>query len=143
MTGKLADLIEKGFKEGRASGLSIRDCAVLIAEVVMKKLTDDDPPAPVDVVQVQSVVSAASGDPLVQCRVGGERWQWEPDEARAHARAVFEVAEAAVQDAAAFRWMTLSMGLDPEPAFAAILDLRRFRGDVDKEDWGPDGATKG
>lgn len=133
----LADLIERAFKEGRGAGLGIRACAEIIAGVVRGKLEGDDPPAAADRVDVQAVVSHRSGDPLVQCRVGAERWQWEPQLAREHAMALLTVAEAAVHDAAMVRWLTLSVGMERDAAFQGLVDLRRFRGDVDRQDWRP------
>lgn len=125
----LALLLERGFKEGRAEGLSIADCADVLAKVVREKLEDDDLPKDASAIWVQAVVSSSSGNALVQCRVGEQRWQWLPDEARTHALAVLTAAEAAVHDAAMVRWLTLEVGMDAEKATRGLLELRRFRGD--------------
>jgi hypothetical protein len=92
---------------------------------------------------VQSVVSNNSGDPYVQCRVGGFRWQWTPEEARQHAHQVLASAEAATHDAAMVRWMTLGgLAVSRETALQSLGDLRRFRGDVEREFWDGENADQ-
>ncbi len=137
-TDPLAGMVEAAFREGRAAGLSIGDAAMVVADVVRRKLADElaGGAAPANVVTVQSIVSAQSGEPLVQCRVGFEQWSWAPEEARSHALALLACAEAAVHDAAMFRWLTLGeMSLPAAAAMQAVGGLRRFRGDVAREDW--------
>lgn len=140
----LAKMIEDAFREGRRDGMTITAVSELIAEVIRSEVLDKigekelaGMAAP-DYVNLQSIVGAASGYPMVQCRVGFEQWQWEVEDARNHALALLQVAEAAVHDAAMLRWLTLGeLGLPKNAAHHAIHDLRRFRGDVDREDWRP------
>lgn len=143
----LAAMVELAFKKARTDGLSITDAADIVAQVIRAKQTEAElegiQPSP-DVIAVQSIVGARTGDPYVQCRIGLEQWQWDIDTARHHAMAVLTCAEAAVHDAAMIRWMTLGeMDAPPEVAWQAVADLRRFRGDVDRADWRPSeqGAT--
>lgn len=135
----LAVAIEESFREGRRTGLSIAATADVVAEVIRSKVGEDaetEGLAKADHVHMQSIVGARSGEPFVQCRVGFEQWQWDVPTTRGHALALLECAEAAIHDAAVLRWLTLgNIGLDRTAAFAAIVDLRRFRGDVDREDW--------
>ena len=140
----LGDMIEQTFRESRKEGMSIHDTAQLIASVVREAILDKigekegEGLYKADHVRVQSVVGAASGNPAVQCRVGFEQWQWDPEEAREHARNVMQCAEAATLDAAIIRWATLgALKLDLRAAHRMVYDLRRFRGDVEREDWRP------
>lgn len=139
----LAVMVEKAFKEARGQGLSVADAADIVVQVLRAKQAEAELEGlcKSDVVDVQSIVGARTGDPYVQCRVGFEQWQWDVDSARHHAMSVLMCAEAAMHDAAMFRWLTLGpMGSERAAALHAIADLRRFRGDVDREDWRPDGG---
>lgn len=143
----LALAVESAFKEARSQGLSVAVASDIVAEVIRSKTADDevDGLAPADMVTVQSIVGARTGDPYVQCRVGLEQWQWDIPTAREHALALLAVAEAAVHDAAMVRWMTLGPLEAPhDTALQAVADLRRFRGDTAREDWRPDAeASRG
>lgn len=140
----LADIIEQTYRESRRDGMGIGATSNMIAAVIRSEVLDKiavseaEGLSKADHVMVQSIVGAASGTPAVQCRVGFEQWQWDVDQAREHAMAVLAATEAAVHDAAVMRWLTLgAVGMDKNAAMTAIVDLRRFRGDVDREDWRP------
>lgn len=141
----MAAMIEFTFKEGRKAGMSVAAVADIVAEAIRAKIGEMETEglSKSDCVSVQSIVGARSGDPYVQCKVGLEGWQWDIPEAREHAYGVLQCAEAAIHDAAMVRWMTLGpMGLDRTAAFGAISDLRRFRGDVEREYWPPNDAKE-
>jgi hypothetical protein len=84
----LAGMVELAFKEARNSGLTVHDAATLVAETIRGQLAKeaDSDTAPADRVNVQSIVSARNGTPLVQCRAGYEQWQWDIPEAHAMTR---------------------------------------------------------
>jgi hypothetical protein len=138
----LAAIFEKTWRDCRADGMSITATADMLAAVFREELLDAigeeeaEGLSKADHVMVQSVVGGSSGAPIVQCRVGYEQWQWDVEEAREHAGTVLACAEAAVHDAAMVRWLTLGpIGLDQDAALDAVGDLRRFRGDLEREDW--------
>lgn len=137
----LATMVEAAFREARKEGLSISDAADIIAEHIRGKWVEGMEASELsqaDHVNIQSIVGAATGKPFVQCRVGYEQWQWGTVTAREHATALLRVAEAAEHDAAMMQWLMLGdIGLDRAGAMRAIFDLRRFRGDVLREDWRP------
>jgi hypothetical protein len=131
--------VEKTFREARSAGMTIADAADVVVAVLREKIdahaaegvTDPD-----DVVHMQSILSARSGEPLVQIRCGPLQWQWETGTTRSHALKLLAVAEAAEHDAAVYRWMTLGpMDYPAAAAVRAIGELRRFRGDAEREDW--------
>lgn len=143
----LARLIADTYRKARAEGLSVDVTAQVLAQVMRRKFDQEVAEDVVagDVIWMQSIVSGHSGTPYVQCRIGETRWQWEIEAARQHALAVLSVAEAAVHDAATYRWLTLrtdGIGMETSAAMIAVRDLRRFRGDVEREDWvrAPEGA---
>lgn len=114
------------------------DAGTVVAEVVRERLdqnyredTNGD-----DIIHVQSIFGAKTGLPLVDFRYGFEHFTLDVDQARDHALNVLRCAEAASQDAGVYRWLTLSdLGLPERAAAEAIRDLRRYRGDAEKEDW--------
>lgn len=82
-----------------------------------------------------SGVSAFTGEPFVafyatladgSVRQAG---QMTPANAREHAGAVFQAAEAAVHDAAMAQWLRERVGMEPEKAATAVHELREFRKD--------------
>lgn len=83
---------------------------------------------------MQSTVTV-EGRPSVQLRWGPMTGQLTPEEAREHARRIFETAEAAVHDAAMYRWLLEKAEVPREHAMEALFELRRFRGDSTREDW--------
>lgn len=135
----LAVLIETAFKSARKEGLSVADAADLVADVVRARLEErilDQSEVNHNMINVQSIYGAKTGLPLVDFSYGFEHFTLDVDSAREHALAILTCAEAASQDAGVYRWLTLStLGLDARAAQAAIADLRRFRGDAQKEDW--------
>lgn len=134
-----ATAVENAFRDARAAGLSIGAAADIVVAVLREKLAEaaeEEVTSPDDVVRTQSILSAASGGPLVQVMCGPLRWQWDPATTRKFALELLATAEAADQDAMTFRWMTLGQpDLPPEAAITALADLRRFRGDPDRETW--------
>lgn len=136
----LAVMVEEAFKEARRQGMSVAAAADIVVQVLRAKQAEaelEQLSSP-DVVAVQSIVGARTGDPYVQCRVGFEQWQWDVESARHHAMAVLACAEAAMHDAATVRWLILGpLDVPQATAWQAVSDLRRFRGDVDRADWRP------
>lgn len=78
---------------------------------------------------MESGVSAFSGEPF--CSIGWEAQsgQLTPEEMRAHGRRALEVAEAAIHDAAMWKWLREKLELDETRAAEAIADLRLYRAD--------------
>lgn len=70
----------------------------------------------------------SKGEPFVQLLLN-ERiiGQMSPEEARDHARAITEAAEAAEQDAFIFDWVTRKVGSAPEQAAGLLQDFRAYR----------------
>jgi hypothetical protein len=108
-------------------------------------VTDDEyEPEPEDVTRLgfASGVSAFTGEPFIAMEAtfgdGSRRraGQLTPIEARQHALAVLEAAEAAVHDAAVVRWLQVRMELEPQAAVTVLCELRGFRQDQDAEDDG-------
>lgn len=84
------------------------------------------------------------GEAFVQLILDGKIIaQMEPGDARDHARAITEAAEAAEQDAFLFDWVCNQVGSGPEQAAGLIADFRRYReartgkkgGPSDPTDW--------
>lgn len=136
---RLAEVIETTFKEGRRSGLSIAAAADLVADALRRHLEQErmeEGEVDADLIHMQSIFGYKTGMPMVDFQVGFEHFSLPVAKAREHALAILQVAEAASQDAAVYRWLTLSdLGLDARAAAHAVGELRRFRGDAPKEDW--------
>lgn len=139
---QLAVILQESFQGCRKDGMSVAASFDLLADVFRQQIldkigvTEAEGLVKDDHVMVQSIVGGGSGQPAVQFRVGFEQWQMDVTQAREHAQTVMMCAEAAVHDAAMFRWLALGpIGMDREAAMQAIVELRRFRGDVDREDW--------
>lgn len=78
---------------------------------------------------LESVVSAQTGEPRVNLTWESTRLgQLSVEEARQHALAVLEVAEAAEQDAFLFRWLQKVVGLSPQKAVLVLGEFRSTRG---------------
>lgn len=87
------------------------------------------------VIDVQSIVSAANGQPLVQIKWGSQAGQLTPAEARQHALGLLDAANAAETDAALLR-LTRQAGGDDEEAAVLLALVRAQRGDdPDRQDW--------
>ncbi len=98
---------------------------------------------PDDILWHQSGVNA-KGEPFVQLLKGRKIiGQMTPEEARDHARAITEAAEAAEQDAFIFDWVCNQVGSGPEQAAGLLRDFRAYRlkrtgkrgGPSDPKDW--------
>lgn len=95
--------------------------------------------------EVQGIVSAATGEPLVQFRqvMDGEtvaEWQSGVMEAREMAQQIVEAAQNAVSDAALLAWAKEASPEDPSLGPQMIRLIRRFRADSwgipdQPEDW--------
>lgn len=82
---------------------------------------------PDDVIWHQSGVNAA-GEPFVQLlRGGGVIGQMSPEQARDHARAVLEAAEAAEQDAFLLGFLQTKIGTSFEEAGRVLIEFRAWR----------------
>lgn len=137
----LAIAAEMAFRDARKDGLTITDSADVVASVIramLEKRVQDEAEVNREMISVQSIFGAKSGEPLVDFKYGLEHFTLTVAEAREHAIAVLDCCNAATMDAAVFRWLTLQMGMDTAAAAHAIGDLRRFRGDIPKEDWRTD-----
>lgn len=68
------------------------------------------------------------GEPFVQLVKDGKViGQMTPEEARDHANAVLQAAEAAETDAFLFQWAQTTLGLDIHGAMAIMMDFRKWR----------------
>jgi hypothetical protein len=78
------------------------------------------------------------GEPFVQLLRGTEIvGQMSVTEARDHARAMTEAAEAAETDAFVFQWVVKQVGAGPEQAAGLLADFRRYRAEVTGKREGP------
>lgn len=98
----------------------------------------------------QSGVNARS-EPFVQLiRGGAVIAQMDPGQARDHAIAMLEAAEAAETDAFIHQWVKERVGAGPEQAAGLLMDFRRYRrertgkqgGPTDREEWTMPPPTK-
>ena len=98
-------------------------------------MSDDKIPS--DILWHQSGVNSR-GEPFVQL-LRGETiiGQMSVTEARDHARAMTEAAEAAETDAFVFQWVTKMVGAGPEQAAGLLADFRRYRAEVTGKREGP------
>lgn len=134
----IAIAAEMAFKDARKDGLSISDSADIVAAVIRELLEQREQANATmnrEMIHVQSIFGAKTGAPLVDFKYGLEHFTLSVDQAREHAVAILECCTGADMDASVFRWLTLQMGMDATAAATAIGDLRRFRGDGQKEDW--------
>ena len=81
---------------------------------------------------------APTGDPFVQLLLDEEIIaQLSPEQARDHARAITEAAEAAEQDAFIMEFMQKRVGLDFNRAANVLVDLRNYRSERTGKSQGP------
>lgn len=137
----LARVVADTFRKSRGEGLSIEATSQAIAAAMRRRLDQElaEDHADAGILQMQSIVSGSTGQPYVQCQLAGHRWQWPIDDARQHALAVLETAEAAAHDAAAYRFFVEGpIKMDANTAAHTIGALREFRGDQpQRENWRP------
>ncbi len=96
-----------------------------------------DEKLPDDILWHQSGVNP-QGEPFVQLLKGGKViGQMSVTEARDHARAMTEAAEAAETDAFIFTWVIKQVGAGPQQAAGLIADFRRYRAEVTGKREGP------
>jgi hypothetical protein len=83
------------------------------------------------VLWVESLISGRTMEPLVEIHWGDAKAQMSVDEARQHALAVLECAEAAVSDAFVFAWLTRDIIGTDEDAKGnwdeVISEFKKFR----------------
>jgi hypothetical protein len=78
-------------------------------------------------IDVNSIVSAATGQPFVQFSASQLQWQMTPSEARAWAQVIVEAAEAADQDAFLMDWLVTRIEVERGHAAQILLEYREFR----------------
>lgn len=83
------------------------------------------------VIQVESMVSGRSGEPLVKLAWGKESGLLTPAEARAHALSILEAAASAEIDAVVVRWADQELGMSLEQA-AYLRRLFRQKRETDE-----------
>lgn len=100
-----------------------------------------DEKLPDDVLWHQSGINQR-GEPFVQLLRGSKiLCQMDVEQARAHAQAVLESAEAAEQDAFIYDWVQNHVGAGPEQAAGLLIDFRRYRAERTGKKGGPTRAT--
>lgn len=80
-----------------------------------------------DRIEVSSLVSSRTGEPVVTICWGKEAGQLSPEEARAHAQMVMEAAEAAETDAYMVAWLREELKAPEEMMAHFLTGFRRFR----------------
>jgi hypothetical protein len=92
---------------------------------------------PDDILWHQSGVNQ-KGEPFVQLLKGNEIiGQMSVEEARDHARAITEAAEAAETDAFIFNWVLKKVGGGPVQAMGLLTEFRQYRTEVTGKREGP------
>lgn len=71
-------------------------------------------------------ISALTGRAFLACDVDGFSWQWEPAEARQHARQVLEASTAATLDTAYFQTLTEDFDIGMDRATQLVHDLGTY-----------------
>lgn len=78
------------------------------------------------------------GEPFVQLLLDEEIIaQMSPEQARDHARAITEAAEAAEQDAFIWDWVLNKVGAGKDQAYGLIVDFRKYRAEKTGKSQGP------
>lgn len=88
-------------------------------------ITDD--PESDGVIHVESLVSSSTREGVVVFKWGDRRGQLTPDEARAHALVILEVAEAAEADAFMVNFLREKCGAKETEALGTLIAFRAFR----------------
>lgn len=78
-------------------------------------------------IDVNSIVSASTGQPFVQFAASQLRWQMTPSEARTWAHVILEAAESADQDAFLVDWLVTRLDVERGQAAQILLEYREFR----------------
>ena len=103
-------------------------------------MAEDEKPPDAPPLWHQSGINA-KGEPFVQLLLGMKIiGQMTPAEARDHAAAMLEAAEAAEQDAFMFDWVVNKVGSGPEQAAGLLQDFRAFRLERTGKRGGPSNA---
>ena len=93
-----------------------------------------------DDLQMESGVSAKTGEPFMHLRWGDQAGQFSPADARDHAMRIIDAAAASEFDAALVKALTTEMGLSYQEAVAFLGIMREQRGGTDqasRADTGP------
>jgi hypothetical protein len=93
-----------------------------------------------DDLQMESGVSAKTGEPFMHLRWGDQAGQFSPQDARDHAMRIIDAAAASEFDAALVKALVNEMGLDHETAVRFLGLMREQRGGTDQastRDTGP------
>lgn len=97
----------------------------------------DDEKLPDDILWHQTGVNT-KGEPFVQLLRGGKViGQMSPEQARDHAHAILEAAEAAEQDAFIYDWVLNKVGGGPAQAGGLLVDFRKYRAERSNNKGGP------
>lgn len=122
-----------GFRWGNAN-LEVRGCPEHLGEVfeVLRRAQEPIPPATID---IQSVVSAQTGEGQVQLRWGREGGHLDPTEALQHALRLVEAAAHATVDAFLWRFLREKLGADEAHAAAVLREFRAYCLRREPENW--------
>jgi len=85
-----------------------------------------------DDLQMESGVSARTGEPFMHLRWGDQAGQFSPEDARAHALRILDAAAASEFDAALVKALTSEMELSHEDAVRFLGLIREARGGTDQ-----------
>jgi len=78
-------------------------------------------------ITISTIVSSKTRKALLQIEWGSEKAQLSVLEARQHALAILEAAEAAHTDELMLKWLQESVGMDEQNAMGALTSLRDAR----------------
>lgn len=81
-------------------------------------------------IEMASGVSHRTREGFVNYSWGNKKTQFTADEARQHAYAILECAEASIMDAAVLAFFTKHMGVEEKKALMAVAELRNYRADM-------------
>jgi hypothetical protein len=78
-------------------------------------------------IQIETIYGAISRKPFVTFKWGNMAGQLTPNEARAHALAILEAADAAESDAFIVKFLDDHLDAPPEASLVAMSEFRQFR----------------
>ena len=106
-----------------------------------RKKQEPPDPFPDDIIWHQSGINL-KGEPFVQLLRGNQVvGQMSPEQARDHARAITEAAEAAEQDAFLWSFGHEKLNLESQQAYGLIIEFRKFRERTTGKSQGPTRST--
>lgn len=106
-------------RTSRAEPLAAAALRYAVAELAKRNAGDG--------IHLVSLVSASTGEPKIEIRWGDMLAHLTPAEARQHALAVLETAEAAESDAFISSFMQKTVGLNPSEAGMMLVEFRNWR----------------